>query len=166
MKRPKPIEGFKKYFTKRRPAISEVVREHTSGGIVWRRNSKTKQIEILLVQDSKNRWTIPKGHIEPGEKPRRTAEREIGEETGLKEMKVMGWLGKVNFRYRRQDILVLMSMQIYLVQALGDTNKLNKEDWMNGIDWYSTKETLDKIEYEDIGKVILLGLKKIRDAKL
>ena len=74
-----------------------------------------------------------KGHIEEGETARDTAEREIREETGLQDMKVMGWLGKINFRYRRQNSLVLMSTQIYLVQALGDTNNLQKEEWMNGI---------------------------------
>ena len=166
MKRPQPIKGFKKLLKTRNPIIREVVREPTSGGIVWRRNDKTKDIEILLIQDAKNRWTIPKGHIEQGETARQTAEREIKEETGLKQMKVMSWLGKINFRYRRQSSLVLMSTQIYLVKALGDTNDLNKEEWMNGIKWMSSAKALDLIEYEDIGKLILLGLKKIRDAGL
>jgi ADP-ribose pyrophosphatase YjhB (NUDIX family) len=166
MKRPQPIKGFKKLLKTRNPIIREVVREPTSGGIVWRRSQKTKEIEILLIQDAKNRWTIPKGHIEPGETARQTAEREINEETGLKEMKVMSWLGKINFRYRRQSSLVLMSTQIYLVKALGDTDDLTKEEWMNGIRWMPSNEALDLIEYEDIGKLILLGLKKIRDARL
>jgi ADP-ribose pyrophosphatase YjhB (NUDIX family) len=166
MKRPKPIQGFKKYLHRKKPAINEVVREHTSGGIVWRRNPKTQEVEILLVQDAKDRWTIPKGHIEEGEEARQTTEREIREETGLQEMEVMSWLGKVNFRYRRQNSLVLMSMQIYLVRARGKHDDLKKEDWMNGIRWMSAKEALNLIEYDDIGKIILLGLKKIREAKL
>ena len=163
MKRPKPIQGIKKFVTSRRPVINEVVREPTSGGIVYRRNTK-KEIEILLIQDAKDRWTIPKGHIEEGETAKETAAREIGEETGLSEMNVMNWLGKINFRYRRQQSLVLMTTEIFLVAAQGDTDKLKPEDWMNGIRWFSTAEALDKIEYEDIGKIILLGLKQIRHA--
>ena len=36
----KPIQGLKDFVTRRRPSIDEVVRETTSGGIVFRRNPK------------------------------------------------------------------------------------------------------------------------------
>lgn len=163
MQRPKPIKGFKKFVnTRRKPVIKEVLREPTAGGIVYRK--KGKDVEILLIQDAKDRWTIPKGHIEEGEVAKDTAAREIKEETGLQQMNVLNWLGKINFRYRRQQSLVLMTTDIFLVEAKGDTNKLKPEDWMNGIKWFSSKEALDKIEYEDIGKIILIGLNKIRKA--
>lgn len=165
MKRPKPIEGMKKFVYRRRPAINEVVREPTAGGIVFRRNQKGV-VEILLIQDAKDRWTIPKGHIEPGEKARDTASREIREETGLKVATVLSFLGKIHFRYRRANTLVLMTTEIFLVKAGGDTNGIKPEDWMNGIAWFPATEALDKIEYEDIEKLILLGLKKIRQGNL
>ena len=165
MKRPN-LGNFRRFVPGHRPTIQEVVHETTAGGIIFRRNQTTKQLEILLIQDAKDRWTIPKGHVEPNEEPKATAEREINEETGLKEMKVFNWLGKVNFRYRRAQVLVLMTMHIYLVQALGDTNDLNPEDWLNDIKWFPANEAIDKIAYDDIGKLILVGMKKIRDAKL
>ena len=161
MKRPKPINAFKKIVKRKRPAISEVVKEPTSGGVVWRRTERGA-IEILLIQDAKDRWTIPKGHIEEGETAKQTAEREIREETGLQEMKMMAWLGKINFQYRRQQSLVLMTTEIFLVEAKGDTDNIKPEEWMKGIKWLPANVALDKIEYEDIGKIILLGLKKIR----
>ncbi len=166
MKRPKPIKGIKTFIHRRRPAINEVVREPTAGGIVFRRAKNGSAIELLLIQDAKNRWTIPKGHIEPGEEPRQTAEREIREETGLQEMKILQWLGKINFRYRRQTSLVLMTTEIFLVRAGGDSDKLKAEDWMNGIKWFSSAEALEKIEYEDIGKLMLIALSKIKKGNL
>lgn len=165
MKRPKPIQNFKKFVDRRRPAIKEVLREPTAGGVVFRRNDKG-QIEILLIQDAKDRWTIPKGHIEEGEAAKETAEREIKEETGLKQVKVHNWLGKINFQYRRQQSLVLMTTEIFLVKAQGDTDALKPEEWMNGIKWFVANDALDKIEYDDIGKIILIGLKKIRQQSL
>lgn len=165
MKRPN-FKGIRNLVNRRHPAIDEVVRETTSGGIVFRRDPKTNDLEILLMQDAKNRWTIPKGHVEPNEEPRDTARREIIEETGLQEMKVYDWLGKVNFRYRRGHTLVLMTMHIYMVQGLGKTDELHPEDWLNDIKWLPAGEAVDKIAYEDIGKLILVGMKKIRNARL
>lgn len=158
------LDKFKKYFN-RKSSIQEIVREPTSGGIVFRRNDKNA-IEILLIQDAKDRWTIPKGHIEEGETAVQTARREIGEEAGLTEVDMLGWLGKIHFRYRRLDKLVLMTTQIYLVRARGDTDAIRKEDWMNGIKWFSFNEALDLIEYEDIGKLMLLAMKRIRQENL
>lgn len=159
-----PIKrGAEKIF--RRGAIQEVVREQTAGGIIYRTNSRGG-IEILLIQDAKNRWTIAKGHIEDGEKPDQTARREIQEETGLKKMNVHAWLGKVNFRYRRQNSLVLITMHVYLVEALGHTEKLRKEPWMNDIKWFPATDAFDIIEYDDIGKLILLALKRVRSGQL
>lgn len=163
-KNPK-FEQFRKYFKRPKSSIQEIVREPTAGGIVFRRN-KAGEIEILLIQDAKNRWTIPKGHIEEGETAQQTAKREIGEEAGLTDVDMLGWLGKIHFRYRRVDRLVLMTTQIYLVRARGDTNAIQKEEWMNGIKWFPFHEALDMIEYEDIGKLMLLAMKKIRQEKL
>ena len=162
---PPKFEKFKKYFHRKKPSIQEIVREPTAGGIVFRRSSEG-QVEILLIQDAKDRWTIPKGHIEEGETAQQTAKREIGEEAGLKDVEMLGWLGKIHFRYRRIDKLVLMTTQIYLVKARGDTNDIQKEEWMNGIKWFSFHEALDVIEYEDIGKLMLLAMKRIRQENL
>lgn len=164
MHKPKPIEGFRNYLNRRRPGISEVVRETTAGGIVWRRN-KEGGIEILLLQDVKGRWSIPKGHIEEGENPKQTAEREIQEETSLKKMRIMNWLGKTSFRYRRQNSLVLMTTQIYLVEALGDTDDIQKEEIYKSLEWLPASKAVELIEYDDIGKLILIALKKIRTEK-
>jgi ADP-ribose pyrophosphatase YjhB (NUDIX family) len=159
------FDKFRKYFTRKKPSIQEIVREPTAGGVVFRRGQDDK-IEILLIQDAKDRWTIPKGHIEEGETAKQTAAREIGEEAGLTDVEVLDWLGKIHFRYRRVDKLVLMTTQIYLVRAKGDTNAIQKEEWMNGIKWFSFHDALDAIEYEDIGKLMLLAMKKIRQGNL
>ena len=164
MKRPKPIKRFRKIWKKhRRPAIQEVVREVSSGGVVFRRDKQGK-VEILMIRDSKDRWSLPKGKINKEENLRQAAEREIKEETGLQDMQVLNWLGKVNFRYRRHSSLVLKTMHVYLVKAGGESSKLEKEDvaHITKVAWFPVNEALDKVEYDDIGKLILLGMKKIR----
>lgn len=158
------FDKYKKYFSRRKPSIQEIVREPTSGGVVFRHGKDG--IEMLLIQDAKDRWTIPKGHIEEGETAQQTAKREIGEESGLMDVEILGWLGKIHFRYRRVDKLVLMTTQIYLVHAKGDTDAIKKEEYMNGIKWFTFHDALDAIEYEDIGKLMLLAMKRIRQENL
>ena len=146
----------------KKTAIQAIVREPTSGGIVFRFTPDQKDIEILLIQDSKERWTIPKGHIEPGETAKMTARREIEEETGLQNVSVKSWLGKIHFKYRRLDKLVLMTTQVYLVQSMDSHETPTPEKWMKGIRWFPFAEALDAIEYEDIEKLMLIAKKKIR----
>jgi 8-oxo-dGTP pyrophosphatase MutT (NUDIX family) len=157
-----PFKKITSAMFRKKVTIQEVVREPTSGGIVFRLTRDQKDIEILLIQDSKGRWTIPKGHIEPGETAKMTARREIEEETGLKNVSILTWLGKIHFKYRRADKLVLMTTQIYLVQAL-DTHEMPVgEKWMKGIRWFSFTDALETIEYDDIGKLMLIAKKKVR----
>jgi ADP-ribose pyrophosphatase YjhB (NUDIX family) len=165
MATPPQFDKFKQYFSRKKPSIQEIVREPTAGGIVFRRD-KNDQVEILLIQDHKDRWTIPKGHIEEGETAQQAARREIGEEAGLNDVDVLGWLGKIHFRYRRVDKLVLISQQVYLMRVKTDGNEIQKEEWMNGIKWFKYQDALDAIEYEDIGKLMLLAMKRIRQEKL
>ena len=66
------FDKFKKYFYRKKPSIQEIVREPTAGGIVFRRAKDGVGVEILLIQDAKDRWTIPKGHIEEGETRQRS----------------------------------------------------------------------------------------------
>jgi len=159
------LKTIKKYFGRKKSSIQEIVREPTAGGVVFRRNKKG-EAEFLLYQDARGRWTIPKGHIEKGESARETARREIAEETGLKKIEIFSWLGKVNFRYRRVDKLVLMTTQVYLAKALDPDEKLQKEEWMKDLKWFSFHEALDEVEYDDIGKMIILAMKKVRQEAL
>jgi diadenosine hexaphosphate hydrolase (ATP-forming) len=162
IEKPSAFERLKNTF-RRKPTITEIVREPTAGGIIYRLTHDRKDIEILLIQDSKNRWTIPKGHIEPGETAKQTAIREIGEEAGLTHIQVLTWLGKIHFKYRRVDKLVLMTTQIYLVRALDQGETPTKERWMHGIKWFRFADALEAVEYDDVEKLMLIAKKKIRN---
>ena len=157
-----PLRKITSAVFRKKTAIQEIVREPTSGGIVFRLTRDRKDIEVLLIQDSKGRWTIPKGHIEPGETAKMTARREIEEETGLRNFSVLSWLGKIHFKYRRAEKLVLMTTQIYLVQSIDAREMPMGEKWMKGIRWFSFAEALNLIEYEDIEKLMLIAKKRIR----
>src|SRR5262245_4531217 len=75
------------------------VREYTAGGVVFRRAGQG--LDILMIQDRLGRWSIPKGHVEPGERIEQTAVREVREETGLIRLKLGTKLDKLHFFYRK-----------------------------------------------------------------
>jgi len=56
--------------------------EHSAGGVVYR--PAAHGWEVLVVERKRyNDWSLPKGHLEPGETPEAAALREIEEETGI-----------------------------------------------------------------------------------
>lgn len=56
-------------------------KEHSYGIIPLR--IRQHEWQILLVQHHAGHWAFPKGHANPDETPKQTAERELKEETGL-----------------------------------------------------------------------------------
>lgn len=69
-------------------------KSESAGGVVL--NSKNL---VLLVNQNGNSWSLPKGHIEAGEDKITAAKREIGEESGVKNLEFIKELGTYQ-RYR------------------------------------------------------------------
>jgi len=56
--------------------------------------------QVLVVNQNNDSWSLPKGHIDPGEDAKAAAAREIREESGIKQLDFVKELGK----YRRFQI--------------------------------------------------------------
>ena len=121
-----------------------------------------------MIQDRLGRWTIPKGHVEPGESLEQTALREVAEETGLTEFRLGEKLDKLHFFYRKEGKLIFMTTHVYLMEAVGDTDAVIPEDSEGIVDakWFGSDEALGLIEYRDTERLFRLGLDKIQAAAL
>jgi 8-oxo-dGTP pyrophosphatase MutT (NUDIX family) len=64
------------------------LKTYSAGGVIL---SPTNQ--ILIVSQYGTSWSLPKGHLEPGEDKRTAAKREIREETGIEELEWIKELG-------------------------------------------------------------------------
>ncbi len=53
----------------------------SAGGVVYR--VRDRGVQIAVVQTQRGAWVLPKGAVEPGEKPEDAAIREVKEETGI-----------------------------------------------------------------------------------
>jgi 8-oxo-dGTP pyrophosphatase MutT (NUDIX family) len=62
-------------------------------------------------------WALPKGNLDPGERPDETALREVREETGV-EGRLVEKLGDVKYTYtRRGGVRVFKIVSFYLLRA-------------------------------------------------
>ncbi|MCG2710763.1 MAG: NUDIX domain-containing protein [Candidatus Omnitrophica bacterium] len=63
-------------------------KEYSSGGVIFRKEAGT--VLFLIIYSARNKlWGFPKGHIEPNETEQEAALREITEETGLQDLRVV-----------------------------------------------------------------------------
>jgi 8-oxo-dGTP pyrophosphatase MutT (NUDIX family) len=73
-------------------ATPELKKADSAGGVIVRRGNNGA--EILLIRDVNfDDWFLPKGHVEPGESLEQAARREIAEETGLRDLETVRFLG-------------------------------------------------------------------------
>jgi 8-oxo-dGTP pyrophosphatase MutT (NUDIX family) len=92
--------------------------------------------EVAVVSQRGDSWSLPKGHVDPGETPQQAAEREVAEETGITQLAFIRELGSYE-RYRigkdgkGEDASELKRIHMFLFktlqQALAPTDPLNPE---------------------------------------
>ncbi|MFO0862334.1 MAG: NUDIX domain-containing protein [Candidatus Saccharibacteria bacterium] len=144
-------------------ARQKAVREYSSGGIVFR--VVDSSIEILLLQDLKTRWSIPKGHIESGETPKQAALREVSEETNLKELKIHSKLDKIHFFYRMEGKLIFMTNFIYLIESTNHNETIKTEDdapWITDVQWFEAEQAYDILEYKATKIILREAINRIK----
>jgi 8-oxo-dGTP pyrophosphatase MutT (NUDIX family) len=89
-------------------------REISAGVILFR---ERPQREFLLL-DYGTHWDFPKGHIEPGEDPQRTAARELQEETAIRDARfISGFKRSMRYFYRKAGQGMLKIVIYFLAET-------------------------------------------------
>ncbi|MCX5716063.1 MAG: NUDIX hydrolase [Candidatus Omnitrophica bacterium] len=135
--------------------------EFSSGGVVAKKIPSG--FVILLIKDSYGRWTWPKGHIENGETPPQAAEREIGEETGLKDIKLVEGLDKIQYSFGRGRGRISKTVYLYLFEATGIENLKALKGEIESAEWFSPEEALERIEYKGAKEVLKRAVDRFRE---
>jgi 8-oxo-dGTP diphosphatase len=117
-----------------------------SGGIVVRKFSDG--LRYLLVQAQKNRdkWVLPKGHLNPGESESDAALREVKEEAGV-EGKILAPIGSIQYTDKKQPI----SVELFLIRYVREVGRQEKR----GTRWCSYQEALQSLSFEESRKLLL-----------
>ncbi len=98
-----------------------------AGGLVFQETAEG-DIEVLVIDDSFGRVTLPKGHVEPGELIEEAAVREIQEETGI-EGKLLAPIAMVSYAFTsREGVTGTKNAYYYLLEAIGGQVKAQLEE--------------------------------------
>ncbi len=96
-------------------------------------------------------WSLPKGHVEPGESEPQTAVREVAEETGIHGA-VMGKLGTIDFWFVAEGRRVHKTVHHYLLLASDPVGGLELSDAdveVSEVAWVPLGELAGRLAYAD-----------------
>ena len=92
-------------------------REFSAGGVLLRTVAGRPHVAAVRPQGKPaGTWVLPKGNIDPGEKPPETAVREVREETGV-EGRIVEKLGDVKYVYTWDGERIFKVVSFFLLRA-------------------------------------------------
>lgn len=125
------------------------VEETSAGGLVVDRRGDSLLAVLIgrLDRHGHLRWSLPKGHIEPGETPEQAAEREVHEETGISS-RVLAPLGTIDFWFTSDRRRVHKTVHHFLLEARG--GELSDTDIeVDEVAWVPLDEVAERLAHED-----------------
>lgn len=120
--------------------------EFSAGGIVYKIVKGKPKIALIL--DPYKRWALPKGHIENKEAPETSARREIEEEVGLHNLKLIDKLPKSEYWFKFQGKLIHKFLYLFLFEAESTAKLIPLKSEIKDAKWMTLDE-IKKLELYD-----------------
>ena len=119
--------------------------ERSAGAVVYR--SATGGRSFLLLQNA-GRWDFPKGRVEKGETELQTVIREVEEETGLADLKMVpGFRKVIEYFYRRDGKNIHKQVTYFLGETEEERVRISFEH--QGFGWFTYREALERASYDN-----------------
>jgi 8-oxo-dGTP pyrophosphatase MutT (NUDIX family) len=133
-------------------ARREPVEETSAGGVVFRRTVDGPL--VLLIKDSYRNWGFPKGHLEEGEDATTAAVREIGEETGLAELRLHGPIDAIDWYFRFRGRLIHKTCHFFLFESTAGDAQPQRDEGISACRWLPLEEAMRTVSYANARDVL------------
>jgi len=120
------------------------VEERSAGAVIASENGGRRYILLL----NAGRWDFPKGNMEEGETELQTVLREVAEETGIRDLKIVdGFRRVIEYFYRREGKNVHKRVVYLLAETSEERITISHEH--QGFGWFTYQEALKRASYEN-----------------
>lgn len=123
---------------------------HSSGGFVFYRDAISSRLFVVLIQNKRGEFVIPKGHVEDGESSIDAALREINEESGVKPeyLKYSSFVvtDKYEFKLNGEDHIKTVDLYAFEAKIKVNLTPLTSEG-ISTAAWYQFEEAVDMISF-------------------
>lgn len=136
--------------------------ETSAGGIVFR--LANGEPRYLLIRDSYRNWGFPKGHLEAGEQPETAAVREVGEETGLKDLAIRGLVDTIEWDFRFRGDLIHKVCHFFLMESGRSRTSPQRTEGITACRWSTFREAERMVAYRNAREVLRRANDMIRSS--
>lgn len=130
--------------------------EKSAGAVIFRKNKEIKYLLLHYPSSAKAKrdyWDFPKGHIEKREKEIETVKREVEEETGLKDIKIIeGFKEWIKYYFKFGGKSVLKFATFYLAETKTKDVKVSFEHL--GYQWLPYEKALEKLTFKNTREIL------------
>lgn len=138
------------------------MRNFISAGCFTIHKEKNKLFVLLIHRqwdEKTSGWVPPKGTVEEGESPDKAAIRETIEETGIKDVKLVGYIESSRYSFPFEGDTANKLVHWYLAESkygrlgqkiLSDHEKIT----LDKVDWIEIHDALQKLKYENEKKLL------------
>ena len=128
------------------------MRIQSAGIIVIDRTNPDAEATVLCVRAYAN-WDFPKGHVEGSETELETATRELTEETGIVDFKLVeGFRYRIEYNFQKNNRIVPKEVVFFLAESNTKSVKLSSEH-QNFI-WLNFNSAYGKLTYVNAKEVL------------
>lgn len=139
-----------------------MIEERSAGAIIFRRDKEDeKKIYYLLLKYGAGHWGFAKGNIEENEKPKETTLREIEEETGLSDIKLVNNFSElIEYYYYRSGSRVHKTVKFFLGKTNSKDVKISYEH--EDYKWAPFNDAINLLSFKNSQKILKKAHNKIK----